>query len=109
MFFSLSSAMVIGHLRGNFQRGVKIREDLPTAGQAAGEFTQPAVVPRQNVPVRTELTAAPSLQSCPGLHSWSPGFWYWACETYGSPWKQADKAYTDSATCVKPQKRDQSA
>jgi hypothetical protein len=22
MFFSLSSAMVIGHLRGNFQRGV---------------------------------------------------------------------------------------
>src|SRR2546422_5520557 len=82
MFFSLSSAMVIGHLRGDFQGGYA-KEDLPSGARGGAGIKQPAVVPRQNVPARQELTAPPSLPSGPGLRSWFPGFWCLVCETYG--------------------------
>src|ERR1700722_2531808 len=82
-FFQFCDGHYSVHLRRDFQRGV-LRKDWSTAGQAGGAgTTQPAVVPRQNFRVPTKPSAVPSLQSYPELRSWFPGFWYWACETYG--------------------------
>src|SRR5439155_7576494 len=92
-----------------FSRGVFAKEKKSSAGQRRREPKQPAVVPRNNVPVRPKLSAAPSLQSDPEPRSSFHGFWYWACETYGYPWKQAGKAYNGSAKYVKHQKHDQNA
>src|SRR5438876_9092380 len=65
-----------------FKGGIREREEI-ICGQRRREPKQPAVVPRNNVPVRPKLSAAPSLQSDPEPRSSFPGFWYWACETYG--------------------------
>src|SRR5580693_6941169 len=99
----------ISPAKGIFKGGL-LRKDLANHG-AGGEagFKQPAVVPQRSFPVPTEPSAVPSLQSYPGLRSSFPGFWCWACETYGSPSTQAGKAYNDSAKYVKHQKRDQTA
>src|SRR5271165_3998114 len=80
MFFSLSSAMVIRHLRGDRDfviQGGYFQGDSVNPGQEGGAvFTQPAVVPQQNVPAQTKPSAAQSLQSYPELRSWFPGFGY---------------------------------
>src|SRR3954453_9550307 len=108
MFFSFSSAMVMIHLNpctsaysvvstGDFQRR-GLRKDAHNARQEGGAgVRQPAVVPRQRSLVPTKLPAAPSQRSDPARRSLFPGFWYWAGGISACPWRQADKAYNDSA------------
>src|SRR5215469_4292373 len=81
MFFSLSSAMVIGHLRriGIIRAGSKIVQgnSIKSRQEAGGLVVkQPAVVPQQNVPAQTEPSAAQSLRSDPAPRSWFPGYEY---------------------------------
>src|SRR5215469_8708454 len=80
MFFSLSSAMVIGHLRriGIIRAGFKIVQGNSIKSRQGGGagFKQPAVVPQQNVPAQTAPFAAQSLRFDPVLRSWFPGFEY---------------------------------
>src|SRR5271167_3270138 len=103
-FFQFSDGHYSIHLRREIFKGGLLRKDLANHGAGGGAgFTQPAVVPRRSFPVPTEPSAVPSLQSYPEPHSWFPGFWCWACETYGSPWTQAGKAYNGSAKYVKRQ------
>src|SRR5258708_39918168 len=78
MFFSLSSAMVIGHLRGDRDfviQGGDFQGDLVNPGQEGGAgVTQAAVVPQQSVPAQTKPSAAQSLRSDPTRPSCFPGF-----------------------------------
>src|SRR5579863_10440291 len=126
MFFSFSSAMVMicprndsttpGHFNvsvsafsGDFLRkDIQGRQNNYQAG-GRGCFRQPAVVPQQNSPAPTILPAAPRPRSGPTHHSSFLGFWCSAGGTSAWPWRQADRAYTGSATFVKRQTHDQSA
>src|SRR6266567_216731 len=80
IFFSLSSAMVIRHLRGDRDfviKGGYFQGDLVNSGQEGGAgVTQPAVVPQQNVLAQTKPSVAQSLRSDPALRSWFPGCGY---------------------------------
>src|ERR1700691_3735134 len=120
MFFSFSSAMVMIHLNpctrassvvstGDFlKEGTQERRKWYKAGRR-GWVKQPAVVPQQNSLVPTIHLAVPRQRSGPKQHSSFPGFWCWAGGTSAWPWRQADKAYNDSAESVKHQTHDQSA
>src|SRR5437763_4394088 len=68
IFFSLSSAMVINHLR-EIYRGVRL-EELQLAGLEAGLFKQPAVAPQQHFPALIERPVAPLPRSGPIPDSW---------------------------------------
>src|SRR2546430_17471364 len=63
IFFSLSSAMVIGHLRGDFQRGVRYGKTYQAGQAGGGGIKEAARLPRTKGSGLQESIAGPSLRS----------------------------------------------
>src|SRR5260370_13328167 len=86
MFFSFSSAMVIGTYVDDFSGGIFVFSRggwiaLPPCGHTAELLKQPAVVLRQSVRVRSGCHDARHRRSCQIPDSWFPEF---GCWVYGT-------------------------
>src|SRR5258707_11543314 len=65
IFFSLSSAMVINHLREDFSKGGTQKRRIHRRGRKEGEKTQPRPVAQRNGSGRPATAAPPALGTQP--------------------------------------------
>src|SRR5579862_7412496 len=111
MFFSFSSAMVIGYLqrldciREGFSRGIA----LPPCGHTAELLKQLAVVLRQSFRVHSGCHDVPRLRSCQEPGSSSPEYGCSVYEIYALPSRQAGTPCNGCAEYEARQIHDQNA